>query len=299
VVRALEDEELLEFSPGSRALHLVDMEADTIVPVRQNNQLTYSIVLGRSNEQRGFLASEVSFLRKLAQLLATQLTIIRIEREKSDRERREALLLHQTTEAELRALRAQINPHFLFNALNTIADLIVVDARKAERMTERLADLFRSVLTHSQKPMTTVREEIEFIRRYLEIEEARFRDHLQVCIQVDSATAEIQVPSMILQPLVENAIKHGLAPKLGGGLLRVSVGRIDKGLVLTVEDDGVGFAASRPEPRDSKGKNNKRSAGLGLANTSHRLRTVYGEKAEILIESPQQRGCRVTIRIPS
>jgi two-component system LytT family sensor kinase len=272
------------------------MDADSIVPIRQSGQLTHGIVLGRSTEQRGFLASEVSFLRNLAQLLAAQLTIIRVEREKSQRERREALLLHQTTEAELRALRAQLNPHFLFNALNTIADLIVVDAQKAERMTERLADVFRSVLTHSQKPMITVREEIEFIQRYLEIEEARFSDHLQVSIQVDPASAEMQVPSMILQPLVENAIKHGLAPKLNPGLLKVSVGRIGDDLAMTVEDDGVGLAASPAEYRDPNGK---RSTGLGLSNTARRLRTVYGERAILLIESPQNNGCRVTIRIPS
>jgi two-component system LytT family sensor kinase len=298
-VRSLPEEEILEFPPGSRALRLPAMEADAIVPFRQNGQLPCGIALSRSAEQRGFLASEVFFLRKLAQLLAARLTAIRIDREKSERDRREALLLHQATEAELRALRAQINPHFLFNALNTIADLIVVDGQKAERMTERLADLFRSVLTYSQKPMTTVREEIEFVRRYLEIEEARFHDHLQVCIQVDSSAAEMEVPSMILQPLVENAIKHGLAPKLGAGILRVSVGRIDNGLVLTVEDDGVGFATSRSEPRNANGKGSKRSAGVGLANTSQRLRTVYGEEAKILVESPQSRGCRVTIRIPS
>ena len=302
VVRSFAGEEILEFPPGSRALHLSEMDADAIVPVRQNGQLTHAITLGRSTEQRGFLASEVSFLRKLAQALAERLNIIRVERAKSEQEHREALLLHQTTEAELRALRAQINPHFLFNALNTIADLIVADAPKAERMTERLADVFRSVLTHSQRPMITVREEIEFVRRYLEVEEARFRDHLRVCILVDPALSETKVPSMILQPLVENAIKHGLAPKLEGGLLKISVLRADDDLLLTVEDDGVGFAGPRPEcPRNANGhppaKSSNRSTGVGLANTSQRLRNIYGGKAALLVESPQQQGCRATIRI--
>jgi two-component system, LytTR family, sensor kinase len=304
VVRSFAGEEILEFPPGSCALHLSEMDTDAIVPVRQNGQLTHGIVLGRSTEQRGFLASEVSFLHKLGQALAVQLNIIRVEQEKNEQEHREALLLHQTTEAELRALRAQINPHFLFNALNTIADLIVADAQKAERMTERLADVFRSVLTHSQKPMITVREEIEFVRLYLEIEEARFRDHLRVCILVDPSLSEIKVPSMILQPLVENAIKHGLAPKLEGGLLIISARRAGDDLLLTVEDDGVGFASPRPEyPRNanghSPGKSSKRSTGIGLDNTAQRLQTVYGGKAVLLVESPQKQGCRVTIRIPS
>jgi two-component system LytT family sensor kinase len=303
IERSLAGEEVLEFSPGSRALHVSEMDGDAMVPVRQNGQLTHAIALGRSTEQRGFLASEVSFLRKLAQVLGVQLNLIRSEREKREQEHREALLRHQTTEAELRALRAQINPHFLFNALNTIADLIVADAQKAERMTERLADMFRSLLTHSQKPMITVREEIEFVRQYLEIEEARFRDHLRVCIQVDPALADVQVPAMILQPLVENAIKHGLAPKLEGGLLRISVRRTGSQLLLTVEDNGVGLASSCPPYRNPNPHSNcetsKRSTGVGLANTSQRLRTVYGVQAELLVESPQQQGCRVTIRIPS
>ena len=205
----------------------------------------------------------------------------------------------------MRALRAQLNPHFLFNALNTIADLIVVDARKAEDMTERLADVFRFVLTHSQKLMITVGEEIEFVRRYLEIEETRFQDRLQVCIHVDPAIQQSLVPSMILQPLVENAIKHGLAPKLEGGQLTIRVGRADQDLLLTVEDDGLGFPDSEAPKRKSylhspsNGNGKVVSTGVGLANTSQRLRTIYGERANLIIESPQPHGCRVTIRIPA
>jgi two-component system LytT family sensor kinase len=305
VLGSLAHEDVVEFPPASCALRMLGMEADAVVAVRQGGQLTYVLVLGRSTDHRGFLASEVWFLRQLAQLVAAQLNVIRTEREKSEQERREALLLHQTTEAELRALRAQLNPHFLFNALNTIADLIVVDARKAEEMTERLADVFRFVLTHSQKLMITVGEEIDFVRRYLEIEETRFQNRLQVCIHVDPAIQQRLIPSMILQPLVENAIKHGLAPKLEGGQLTIRVGCADQDLLLTVEDDGLGFSDSEVPSRKSylhspsNGNVKVVSTGVGLANTSQRLRTIYGESANLIIESPQPHGCRVTIRIPA
>ncbi|HUE00820.1 MAG TPA: histidine kinase [Bryobacteraceae bacterium] len=114
----------------------------------------------------------------------------------------------QSREAELCALRAQINPHFLFNSLNTVADLIVRDPVRAETMTLRLASLFRHVLAHASRPLTTVRDEVDFVRTYLYIEEARFGDRLRVEISVAREAAADELPSLILQPLVENALKH-------------------------------------------------------------------------------------------
>ena len=295
--------EILEEQPGSRAFPVQEAYADALVPIGRNGQgLAYVIAIERSAQQRGFLASEAAFLRQLAHLLSARLATIRVEREKTERERREAQLLHQTTESELRALRAQINPHFLFNALNTIADLIVVDTQRAERMTERLADVFRHVLTQSQKSTITVREEIEFVRQYLEIEQARFHDRLRVRIDIDAATSDIKVPALILQPLVENAIKHGLAPKIEGGTVSISARRAEGSLLLIVEDDGVGFGsqiAKYPPPVGANGKGRTRSTGVGLANITQRLRTLYGEHAELLVERPGDSGCRVTIKISS
>jgi two-component system, LytTR family, sensor kinase len=181
------------------------LDADALLPISgKGSGLTYVIAISRSDDQRAFLASEVSFLYRLMCQLSLRLEMIRAEREKDERERHEALLVHQSTEAELRALRAQIDPHFLFNALNTIADLIVVNPNEAERLTEKLAEVFRHVLTNSQKSTITLREEIEFVRRYLEIEEARYRNRLEVRIDVDSEAAGVKVPSLILQPLVDS-----------------------------------------------------------------------------------------------
>jgi two-component system LytT family sensor kinase len=300
LTRSLSRDGILEYPPGSAALGLADSDADAIVPVSQNMYLTHAIVLTRSPEQRALLASEASFLRKLAGMLAGRLAAIRAEREKMDQQQREALLRHETVEAELRALRAQLNPHFLFNALNTIADLIAVDADKAERMTEKLAEVFRSVLANSQRTMISVREEIEFVSKYLEIEKARFRDRLQVRIDVEPGLGEIDVPAMILQPLVENAIKHGLAPKMEPGILSISVRQANRCLLLTVEDDGMGPRSPRPDRCQPLSNGNRRTAstGLGLANTSRRLHTLYGESAELVMDWPEPQGCRVTIRIP-
>ncbi|MBV9180784.1 MAG: histidine kinase [Acidobacteria bacterium] len=303
LLRGLRESETLEQQPGSHFFHIEDLAADALVRICRNGQdVVYVIAIARSTEQRGFLASEEVFLRHLAHVISIRLAGLRIEREKIEHERREAMLLHQTMEAELRALRAQINPHFLFNALNTIADLITVDGGKAEKMTERLADVFRHVLTHSQKSMITVREEIEFVRRYLEIEEARFRDRLQVHIDMDSTTAEMQVPALILQPLVENAINHGLAPKVEGGQVFVSARCLDHGLLLVVEDNGIGFVGrmvEHPPGARANGNRKSRSTGVGLTNITQRLRTLYGDKAELVVERPAETGCRVTIKIPS
>ncbi|MBV9268105.1 MAG: histidine kinase [Acidobacteriaceae bacterium] len=275
---------VFEREPGSGAFSIDSFAADALVPVKENGHATYAVALARSKDQRGFLASEVAFLSGAAACISSRLQALAAER-----------LRRQMIEAELRALRAQVNPHFLFNALNTIADLIVVDAAKAERMTERLSEVFRYVLTHSQETTITVRQEIDFVRRYLEIEEARFRERLQVAIDVAPEVQEMQVPALILQPIVENAIKHGLAPKLEGGSIVISAARRDSRLLLTVEDTGIGLAR-RATTQNSRGS--LRSTGTGLANSMQRLRTLYGEEAKLIMESPDSRGCRVTIQIP-
>jgi two-component system LytT family sensor kinase len=275
------------------------VDADVLAPIRINGRLAYAISIERSPEQRGFLLSEISFLRSLGHTVAAQVELVRAQREKTERDRQEANLRRQATEAELRALRAQVDPHFLFNALNTIADLIVVDSRKAEQMTERLAEVFRYVLSHNQRQTITIREEMEFLRRYLDIEEARFRERLKVRFAVDPSVAEICVPALILQPVVENAIKHGLAPQIEGGALAISAHRENGCLQLVVEDDGAGLASSAATGAAVNGGARIRSTGLGLGNVAERLRARYGERAELRMESPGEKGCRVTIKIPA
>ena len=264
----------------------VERGGEVLVPVTTGGRVTHVLVVAPGPARPGLVSHDVDYLRSIAALFGNRLDALSRERDAIERESREAVLLQQVTEAELRALRAQINPHFLFNSLNTVADLIVRDPVRAETMTLRLASVFRHVLAHSSRPLTTVRDEIEFLRTYLYIEEARFGDRLRVEITVQPDVAGEAVPSLILQPLVENALKHGLAPKIGPGHLMISVGSEGGFLRLRVEDDGMGLGSRRE------------AQGVGLTNVAERLATLYQDRASVVMEAREGGGCLVTVLIP-
>jgi len=190
--------------------------------------------------------------------------------------------------AELRALRAQINPHFLFNTLNTIAALVRVRPEAAERVTEDLADLFRYSLAASDHPTVTLAEEIDSAQLYLNIEQARYGDDLTVEINVPDELARTPVPSLVLQPLVENAVKHGVRQRDGRGTVRVSATTDGNALMVHVSDTGPGFGSRDIE--DVLGR------GTGLTNVAERLR-AYHEHAELALDDTQGGGT-VVVRLP-
>jgi two-component system LytT family sensor kinase len=264
----------------------VERGGELLIPVATGGRVTHLLVVSPGPARPGLVSHDLDYLRAIAALFGNRLDALGRERDAVERQSREALLLQQVTEAELRALRAQINPHFLFNSLNTVADLIVRDPGRAETMTLRLASVFRHVLAQSSRPLTTVRDEIAFLRAYLYIEEARFGDRLRVKFEVDADAEGEPVPSLILQPLVENALKHGLGPKPGPGHLGISVRAEGGSLRLQVEDDGMGLAGRRE------------SHGVGLANVEERLATLYQDRAGIAMEAREGGGCRVTLLIP-
>jgi two-component system LytT family sensor kinase len=264
----------------------VEHAGEVLVPMSSGGRVTHLLAVAPGPARPGLVSNDLDYLRAIAAMYGNRMDALGREREAIERQSREAVLLQQVTEAELRALRAQINPHFLFNSLNTVADLIVRDPVRAETMTLRLASVFRHVLAHSSRPLTTVRDEIEFLRAYLYIEEARFGDRLRVEIAVDDAAAGEAVPSLILQPLVENALKHGLAPKPGPGHLTIAVTSEESFLRLRVEDDGMGLGGRRE------------SHGVGLANVEERLATLYQDRASVTLEAREGGGCRVTVLIP-
>jgi len=253
-------------------------------------------------EERHLLVSaEMSMLTQAAQLVGRRLEGLEREQERLERSRREAALLHQLVEAELRALRAQINPHFLFNSLNTIASLVHEDPSVAERMAVRLARIFRHVLAQTDRPFSTVREEVDFLRAYLDIEQIRFGDRLKVDFRVADALADVQIPSLILQPLVENAIKHGLSPKVGPCRLVISGAKDGEHLVLAVEDDGVGAAGpdkGLAADTESTARDASASSGIGLRNVNERLRTLYGDRGRLQFETRARIGSRAAIFVP-
>ena len=187
-------------------------------------------------------------------------------------------------DARLHALQAQMNPHFLFNALNTIASLVRTDARAAEATTENLAAILRRTLDRSRSTLATVEDEADYLRAYLAIEQERFGDRVAVEWEMDPAALPLRIPPMSLQPLVENALKHGLGGRLEGGRIRIAARRTEGALRLEVQDDGAGLAGDARE-------------GTGLGNLRARLATLYGDRASLVIQ-PLPRGTRVTVEIP-
>ena len=204
-------------------------------------------------------------------------------------EEQERLLLH----ARMEALQNQINPHFLFNTLNSISSLVRFDPDMAREMIFKLATILRRLL-NSSEAFGPLREELEFIDNYLDIEVVRFgRDKLRVVKELDPASLEVVVPSMLLQPLVENSIKHGLSPKVEGGSIYLRSRVTNSRLIIEVEDDGVGMDG--PHLHESR---NWSGMGIGMANVVERLQVLYGDTARLTIDSHKGRGTLIRIRLP-
>lgn len=191
--------------------------------------------------------------------------------------------------ALLTRLQDQMNPHFLFNTLNTVAALIPQDPRKAEKMVVKLSGLLQGVLAAGRKTQHPLRQELDFCRDYLEIEQARFGKRLKVAFKVQKGleTGQLQVPVLILQPLVENAVKHGLSSKAAGGHLWVFCGKGNGALEIRVEDDGVGF-----------GRSPYSGSGTALENGRKRLALEFGPEADLTIGPREPAGTEVRLRLP-
>ena len=198
-------------------------------------------------------------------------------------------------EARLDALQRQINPHFLFNTLNSIATLIRVRPEQARELIVKLANILRALLKDHDS-YVPFREELNFTDDYLGIEVVRFgADKLRIVKEIEPATLELQVPSMLLQPLVENSIKHGLEPRISGGTITLR-SRLEGGnFVIEVEDDGVGIA---PERALRTGVLTQEGNGIGMRNVRERLEVLYGNAAGLEITSRPGRGTRVTMQMP-
>jgi two-component system LytT family sensor kinase len=205
-------------------------------------------------------------------------------------------LQSELAQAQLQALRMQVNPHFLFNTLNAITVLVRGgETSKAGRTLRLLSDMLRATFRGADVQMAPLREEIDLLERYLEIEEIRFGDRLQVEIDVDPDVSEVSVPYLLLQPLVENAVRHGIAPHADAGVVRVAARPTtvhgQKGVELIVSDSGPGFSADGEELLAE-------SEGVGLSNTKQRLETLYGDAHTFELGTAVEGGARVTIRIP-
>lgn len=207
-----------------------------------------------------------------------------MKRKMAEEERLRAM----ATEAELKALKAQINPHFLFNTLNTIAALIHSDPAQAETTVERLAGMFRYVLAGSERGAVPLREELAFVEDYLEIEQVRFGERLRFTQQVAPGLLEVPIPSLILQPLVENAVRHGQGDD----------GSVDLSLQVELDGDHVAITIADRGPGMSLPQSNDQISGHGLRNVNERLQKTYGKAYGLVITANTPTGTQVRLRIP-
>ena len=192
----------------------------------------------------------------------------------------------QLAQAQLQMLKMQLHPHFLFNTLNSISVLMRRDVEAAEGVITKLGDLLRMTLDSADQQQVTMRSELEFVSRYLEIERIRFKDRLSIRFSVDADCLDAQVPNMLLQPLVENAIRYGVAPYARPGAVEISAKRVGDELHLTVWDTGKGIQ----EPT--------RREGIGLSNTRARLRELYGIHHQFELRNAEGAGLAVNVQIP-
>jgi len=251
----------------------------------------YLVHLGEFAGGRRLLSQEIAMLEMLANRAARRIDALRVVHERCEREFKEQQFSRLAAEAQLTALRAQINPHFLFNALTTIGYLIQEAPEKALQTLLQLTKLLRRVL-NSTDEFATLDHELQLIKSYLEIEKARFEERLRVSVNVPDELQILEIPTLILQPLVENAIKHGISAKKRGGeiAIRASVEREDdqEYLCITVSDTGDGAALlERPESR-----------GVGLRNIEDRLRSYYYGEARLELYRHRNDETRAVIAIP-
>jgi two-component system LytT family sensor kinase len=262
-------------------------EASVYVPTA--DAPAYQLTVSDLSGGRRLLSDDLSLLETLGLIAARRIDAVRVDDERYRRDLREREIVQLAAEAELSALRAQLNPHFLFNTLTTIGQLIQEAPQRALETLYRLTGLLRAVLKRSDGTFVTLAEEMEIVRTYLAIEGARFEERLTVRIEVDDSLASLPVPPLVLQPIVENAVKHGIAPLREGGRVIVRAEIEGEMLLLSVADSGA-FVPERELAR-------RRGTGIGLSNLERRLERYYGADATIEMRSSAERGTEVCVRI--
>ena len=259
------------------------LKSVTVVPLFCRDELVGSLKIYYAREE-AMNALDIEFAQGLGQIFSTQLELANLQQK-----------AELAAKAELKALRAQVNPHFLFNALNTIVSLCRSNPEEARRLIIELSDFFRRSLK-TNRDFVTIREELEHVESYLVLEKARFGRRLKVALDIDEHTLNVMIPTFTLQPLVENAVKHGLLAKEDGGTVRIKTKIAGPGVTIEIVDDGQGIPRQVLEEvlKDGYG----RSTGIGLTNVNGRLKAIYGPKHALEIESAEGLGTTVRLNIP-
>jgi signal transduction histidine kinase len=207
-----------------------------------------------------------------------------------DRELRTSVLEAQLARAQLQALKFQLQPHFLFNTLNSVSELMHQDVRVAERVITRLSDLLRMTLENVGSQEVTLRDEFEFVKGYLEIEQTRFQDRLKVSFEISPETLDTRLPNLLLQPLVENAIRHGISKSSQAGIIWIKAEKKEDRVLLSVRDNGPGLKPGGHSPAAN--------FGIGLSTTRTRLEVLYGRNHSLSLHNLPEGGLEVRIDVP-
>jgi signal transduction histidine kinase len=256
-------------------------------PIRLHGEPTGAIRVRPRTDSPQFLSEDIDLLNSLAEAFSFLLENLRLREERLSQEKREQELVLNASRSELKALRAQVNPHFLFNALNAIAGLIPLDPDRAERTIEQLGEIFRYTLSGSEREWARLDDELEAVRAYLDVEQARFRDSLRVRLEFASDIRNARIPAMIVQTLVENATRHGVGAISTQGVIEVTAAAAGDMLRIEVRDNGPGFHPAALRALESRG------GGYGLRNVRERLRGHFGNAAMLRIERDEARGMTV------
>jgi signal transduction histidine kinase len=248
------------------------------IPIRSGGTPIGRFLMGPRASEAPYFSEDVALLKSLADVFSHVLENLHLQERKLEQEQQARELSLHASRSELKALRAQINPHFLFNALNSIAGLIHRDPAVADRTIEQLADVFRYALRGAESEWAVLDDELDFVRAYLEVERARFGERLHTEVQIDAAARGARVPTMIVQTLVENAVKHGAASVRGRASVLVTAREESGRLVMSVADNGPGFSeADPPSPARPRG-------GYGLVNIRQRLEGYFGSQAALSVD---------------
>jgi two-component system sensor histidine kinase LytS len=254
-------------------------EKSIIVPLMVSERIIGTLKLYKG-EKSVTTKSDIELAKGLGNIFSTQLELSKLDYQKDLR-----------IKAELHALQAQINPHFLFNAINTIVSLTRTNQEKARELLIYLSDYFRHNM-NNEKDLITLEKELNHVKAYYKIEKARFGDKLVSSFK-NNTEGTIYIPPLIIQPIIENSIKHGILKKMGGGRIDLSINSIDNKLVIEIIDNGVGMTNHKLKEVTAFGSNT-----VGINNVYKRLKTIFHDKASINIESEVNQGTKVTINLP-
>jgi signal transduction histidine kinase len=269
---------------------LAGRRVELALAIRAGAEPVGLILVGPRAYGQSYLSEELSVLRAVAAETGRTLDNLRLIEARRKQAVEEEELRKLVAQSELMALRAQINPHFFFNALNSVASLIAEDPPRAERLIENLAELFR----HAFKPSSDIiplEEELALVETYLEVEKSRLGDKLRFRKFVLPETLEIKIPALTIQPLIENAVKHGIGRSDGGGAITLSASLRDGGMSVIVADTGAGIAPSEMDDLLNR--------GVGLSNVNNRLVKLYGQSSRLRVDSAAGQGTTVSFSIPT